>query len=129
MTKEQVVEFRDVVGKDKILKIVCDNQHIFYDRAVHKCPIMWDDDNEVFTVCRINQDPIMQETYPIETVQTSYEHIQFMHCYDTIKSAMGLSTLDKIPEDKNDQFNEFLNLSVSQKLTAPKRFANQKNYN
>lgn len=129
MTKEQVVEFRDVVGKDKILKIVCDNQHIFYDRVVHKCPIMWDDDNEVFTVCRINQDPIMQETYPIETVQTSYEHIQFMHCYDTIKSAMELSTLDKIPEDRNEQFNEFLNLSVSQKLTAPKRFANQKNYN
>lgn len=33
MTKEQVVQFRDVIAKDKILQVVCDNQHIFYDRV------------------------------------------------------------------------------------------------
>ena len=72
MTKEQVVQFRDVIAKDKILQVVCDNQHIFYDRVAQKCPIMWDDDNEVFTVCRVNQDPNMQKVFPIETVQTSF---------------------------------------------------------
>ena len=128
MTKEQVVQFRDVIAKDKILQVVCDNQHIFYDRVAQKCPIMWDDDNEVFTVCRVNQDPNMQKAFPIETVQTSYEHIQFMHCYDTTATALNLTCLDKLSEEQKQYFEEFLSLSTSQALTAPKRFENQINY-
>lgn len=128
MTKDQVISFRDGIGKDKILKIVCDNQHIFYDNVAQKCPIMWDDDNEVFTTCRINQEPHIQKAYPIETVQTAYDHIQFMHCYDTTATALELETLDKIPEDRKKYFDEFLNLAQSQTLTAPKRFDNQINY-
>ena len=93
MVKEQVIAFRDGIGKGKILKVVCDNQHIFYDGTTDNSPIMWDDENEVFTVCRVNQDAAMQRKYPYETVQTAYEHIQFMHCYDT-----RLSVLDVVAE-------------------------------
>ena len=129
MTKEQVVQFRDVIAKDKILQVVCDNQHIFYDLVAQKCPIMCDDDNEVFTVCRVNQDPNMQKVFPIETVQTSYEHIQFMYCYETTATALNLTCLDKLSEEQKQYFEEFLSLSTSQAFTAPKRFENQINYN
>ena len=44
MKVENVISFRDEIGKDKILKIVCDNQHIFYDRIAQNSPIIWEDD-------------------------------------------------------------------------------------
>lgn len=90
MTKEQVVNFRDNVAKDKMIKITCDNQHIFYDNIAQYAPIIWDDDNEVFTVIRVNPDANAQIDYPYETVQTSYDMIQFMHCYDTTENAIKL---------------------------------------
>ena len=90
MTKEQIVNFRDKVAKDKMIKIVCDNQHIFYDNIAQYPPVIWDDDNETFTIIRVNQDAGGHDKYPFETVQTSYEHIQFIHCFDTTETAIKL---------------------------------------
>lgn len=120
MTKEQVVNFRDNIAKDKMIKIVCDNQHIFYDNIAQYPPVVWDDSNETFTVIRTNPDPNGQVKYPFETVQTSYEMIQFMHCYDTAQSAIKLMNEigSNLPEDKITHFNKFVSESIGRKDTT-----------
>ena len=110
MTKEAVIDFRDGIGKDKILKITCDNQHIFYDGIAHNSPIMWDDDKEVFTACRVNQGP-MQSEYPFETVSVMYDQIQFMHCYDTAATVLDVKKEKgtKLTKEQNDFFMKYIN--------------------
>lgn len=113
MTKEQVIAFRDGIGKGKILKIVCDNQHIFYDGTIDNSPVMWDDDAETFTMCRVNQDAAMQRKYPYETIQTSYEHIQFMHCYDTRSTVLDVIAEKgkKLSEEAIKIFKNYLRMT------------------
>lgn len=108
MKTENVIDFRDNTGKDKILKIVCDNQHIFYDRVSHNTPIIWDDAKEQFTACRANQDPYMQQQYPVETVSVDYDQIQFMHCYDSIASALGVAEAKGLDETHIGYLRKFL---------------------
>ena len=114
MTKEQIIKFRDEIGKDKMLKIVCDNQHIFYDNIASYPPVIWDDENETFMAIRVCQDPNVQVETPYETIQTSYEHIQFMHCYDTVASAIDLMNAygSRLSEDKKKQFETYLSESA-----------------
>ncbi|MDD3122088.1 MAG: hypothetical protein PHC62_01070 [Candidatus Izemoplasmatales bacterium] len=125
MTKEQVIEFRDTVANDKILKIFCDNQHIFYDHVESKCPLIWDDEDEILIVIRLCQDSTLQQSmYPVEIVQTSYDMIQFMMTYETVADALEFK--DRIPADRVDHFEKFLNDINKQTMSAPRRFSNTK---
>lgn len=114
MTKEQIIKFRDEIGKDKMLKIVCDNQHIFYDNIASYPPIIWDDDNETFMAVRVCQDANVQVETPYETIQTSYEHVQFMHCYDTVASAIDIMNVygQNLSDDKKKYFLDYLSESA-----------------
>ena len=112
MKTENVISFRDGIGKDKILKIVCDNQHIFYDRIAQNSPIIWEDDKEQFTACRANQDPYTQKEYPIETVTVDYDQIQFMHCLDTVATALDVAKKKSLSGDKLKLLEKFLSESA-----------------
>lgn len=110
MTKDQVVNFRENVAKGKIIKVVCDNQHIFYDNIAQYAPIIWDDANETFTVVRVNPDANAQDLFPYETVQTTYEMIQFMHCFDTAANAIKIMNElgTNLDDEQKKAFKKFL---------------------
>jgi len=76
MLKETIVYARDILGKDKMLKITLDNQHIYYDRIANYCPLMWDDENERLIILRVNQEQGSQDLFPFETTVVDYEQIQ-----------------------------------------------------
>lgn len=127
MTKEQVVYFRDVVAKDKAVKIVCDNQHIFYDNITHYPPIIWDDEKELFMAVRVNQDPCSHVETPFETTVTSYEHIQFLHCYDSSADAIDMMNDYgvNLSDEKKASFKKYL----SEASVNRKKVGQNYNYN
>lgn len=131
MTKDQVVNFRDVVAKDKMIKIICDNQHIFYDNIAQYPPIMWDDANEVFTVVRVNQDAGGQDKYPFETVQTSYEMIQFIHCFDTAETALKLKNElgANLTDDQKTHFDKYIAEAAFIRKNNNKNYSSSQMYN
>ena len=74
--------------------------------------ILWEDDKEQFTACRVNQDPYTQKEYPIETVTVDYDQIQFMHCLDTVATALDVAKKKSLSGDKLKLLEKFLSESA-----------------
>ena len=108
MLKETIKYARDVLGKDKPLKITLDNQHIFYDRLPMSCPLMWDDENERIYILRTNQDAMSQVNLPLETTVVDYEDIQQVAVYDDLATVQSNEWITLLTEDQKKKFIEFL---------------------
>lgn len=128
MLKETVIYARDVLGKNKPLKVTLDNQHIYYDRLPMSCPLMWDDENERLYIMRTNQDTTLsQASLPIETTCVDYDQIQQIACYDDLQTIQSLSTLDLLDEEKKKKFVEFLSNNGTRGLTTKTYYTNESN--
>lgn len=128
MLKETVIYARDVLGKNKPLKVTLDNQHIYYDRLPMSCPLMWDDANERLYIMRTNQDTTLsQASLPIETTCVDYDQIQQIACYDDLQTIQSLSTLDLLDEEKKKKFVEFLSNNGTRGLTTKTYYTNESN--
>lgn len=110
MTKEQIIKFRDQFGKGvNPMKVICDNEHIYYDNLESFFPIIWDDDNE--TLMQIqpnNHDQYSAPNLPYRISVSQYEHIQFIEVYVDMKEATkSLDNLLLSDEDRSQCMNLF----------------------
>lgn len=93
MTKEYIKKFVEEDYKDYCILVTCDNEHKFYHNAKDNPPIIWDWDNNTFTVLSTNQEIIDQNGHPMEVTTVSLEEIQFLTAYiDTVKALDFINT-------------------------------------
>jgi hypothetical protein len=105
MTKEYIKKFVEEDYKDYVIKVTCDNEHVFFHNTTHNPPIIWDWDNETFKVLHSNQEIVDQFKHPLQITTVSLEEIQFLEAYITIEEGLkfineNITDKEKIKETK-----------------------------
>ena len=120
MTVKQVVKFRDQIAKGIYpMRVICDNEHTFYENCKGYFPVMWDDENEEFTVYTVNYDRYSAAKYPFLLTTTAYEHIQFIEVALDVKGSMdSMSNFNLSDEDTNTCIDLFRSGAMSHDIKA-----------
>lgn len=125
MTKEQIIKFRDEIGKETPMKVICDNEHFFYDNLDEYFPIIWDDDNEVLIQIQPNNhDQYSAPRLPYRISISMYEHIQFIEAYVDMKMAVksidNLKSLGfEITDEQKEKYMELFRSGGSSRTVVP----------
>ena len=111
MTKEQIIKFRDEIAKGVLpLRIITDNEHVFYDNCKGFSPIIWDDDAEIFSALTLNYDNYSAGKYPYLLSTATYDEIQFlevaMNNADAMKILPGIIKDDEVLKAHEDYMHD-----------------------
>lgn len=90
--KALIKKFVEEDYKNHSIRVVTDNEHIYYHRAYGMPDIVWDWDNNRFMVMDINLDSTDQNGNPIEISSVSLDEIQFMTAFVNTNEAMNFIT-------------------------------------
>ena len=109
MTLEDVKKSRELAGNN-VIKIINDNQHIFYYNREEAPELIFDDANERRICFRPNQDPWTQDILPVEVVVFSYDQIQHMMIVMKVNDALDILNSEGVSMDatKKKYTEEFL---------------------
>lgn len=119
MTIDQIKKVRELAG-NRLLVVIMDNQHIYYDNMKDSIPLAWDDENEILIGFHLNTyDVYVQEEQPIMICFSSYDEIQRMEI------AVTASDASKIVQDYYDQMQNG-SLTDAKKKYIQKFIANTK---
>lgn len=87
--KALIKKFVEEDYKDHSIRVVTDNEHIYYHRAYGMPDIVWDWDNNRFLAMDINLDATDQNGNPIEITAVSLDEIQFITAFVNVQQAMN----------------------------------------
>lgn len=130
MTKEQIIKFRDEIAKGVLpLRIIADNEHVFYDNCKGYPSIIWDDEAEIFSALTLNYDNYSAGKYPYLLSTTTYDCIQFLEVAMDNKDAIKtLSNFIK-NEEVLKEYNEYMHDAGSSYSRTPRPAAKYPNKN
>lgn len=98
-------------SKGHVVKIRCDNEHIFYDNAdpKHNAPIVWDWNKECFYALRHNQELMgSQVSTPFSITLVDFHQIQDMQAYVPIPEVMEFIQEKYTDEKEKKAVTEFM---------------------
>lgn len=110
MTLEDVKKSRELAGEN-VVKVINDNQHIFYYNRKDAPQLIFDDANERCIAFRANQDQYTQDYFPIEVVVFSYDQIQHMMILSPAEDALAIleSEGTSLSAEEKEIITKFIN--------------------
>ena len=110
MTLEDVKKSRELAGEN-VIKVINDNQHIFYYNRKDAPQLIFDDANERCIAFRANQDQYTQDYFPIEVVVFSYDQIQHMMILSPVEDALAIleSEGTSLSAEEKEIITKFIN--------------------
>lgn len=109
MTTEYIKKFVEEDYKDYVIKVTCDNEHVFYHNASGKPPIIWDWESETFKAMHCNQEFFDQHKNPLQITAVSLQEIQFLEAYITVEEALKFISENITDEEKIKETKEMVN--------------------
>lgn len=130
MTLEDVKKSRELAGNN-IIKIINDNQHIFYYNREEAPELIFDDANERCICFRTNQDQWTQDIYPVEVVVFSYDQIQHMMIIMKVDDALTIlnsegTSMDATKKKYTEEFLKSLDKNQVAKINGYTNIKKQK---
>lgn len=111
MDLETIKKTREL-AKGNTIKIINDNQHIFYaNLAGDSVQIIWDDANRRCICIRANQDQYIQDMLPCEVVVFDYDEIQHLIILTSAEDALEILNKNGtgLSEEDKKQATDFIN--------------------
>lgn len=123
MTLEDVKKSRELAGEN-VIKVINDNQHIFYYNRKDAPQLIFDDANERCIAFRANQDQYTQDYFPIEVVVFSYDQIQHMMILSPAEDALAIleSEGTSLGADEKDIITKFINATAKNYVNPVLRY-------
>lgn len=87
-----IKKVREYIKPDDIITIVTDNQHLEYGQVTDQIPLMWDDDNSILYIMKVNIDTYTQHIRPMTLCCISYDTIQRIELSKSATDSIDLVT-------------------------------------
>ena len=108
MTKEAIKKFVEEDYKDFVIRITCDNEHIYFYNASKNPSVVWDWDNNVIYALELNNEIMDQNKHPMKITQVSLDEIQFLTAFPDKTTILKFINEKFTDEDKKKEAKEIL---------------------
>lgn len=131
MDKATIKKMRDYADEHDIPMVIYgDNEHLFYHNTKDHYPLIWDDDNNMVFAFQHNNDPYVQQEYPLDIVCIEYEFIQYIKLIANREVALDVFNNHKSLLNEEDSKRTLEMLSDSFRTSSfVTRFKGQKSEN
>lgn len=90
MELADIKKVREYIKPDDIITIVTDNQHLEYGQVADQIPLIWNDDDSMLYIMKVNTDTYNQHIRPMTLCCISYDVIQRIELSKSTNDALEL---------------------------------------